>query len=308
MSLIRDIQAAAISEHGDVSALLRQCKLLAARLDHAEFGNWVDNELRGYPDSQPLPRYRRTSVLSYGEFVDTFTGSQATLQISVGILPEHLREAYSEARLDMAISAYQQLLIGDSKQSHARIEWPVGLAITYASRMTKTMQCVSAWKALPLGVIHIMINEVKTAILGFAIDIERAAPNAGDSPIGSTRQISREAMNQIFNLHVNGNVGNVANGGSDFRQTAHVTVAAGDWQALQQFLARIGVPDETGAQMKADLDATDRTSEQSVRAVIGKWIGRLVVASSGAAAEAVASEAGKAIAGYLGSALSWSGG
>lgn len=41
MSLIEDIQAGAISEVGDVSILLRKCKLLAARLGNSDFASWV---------------------------------------------------------------------------------------------------------------------------------------------------------------------------------------------------------------------------------------------------------------------------
>ncbi|WP_415750556.1 hypothetical protein [Burkholderia sp. BCC1996] len=123
MSLIDDIQAAAISDTGDVSALLRKCKLLAARLNHAEFGAWVDHELRGYPAGSLLPLYRRVSAFSYGDFAGAF-GSSARLQIPVTILPEQVQDHYRVAKLDQAISAYEQLLRGDGEGS-ARLPWPV---------------------------------------------------------------------------------------------------------------------------------------------------------------------------------------
>jgi hypothetical protein len=42
MSLIHDIQAAAIARDHDVPTLLRMCKLLAARISHQAFGEWID--------------------------------------------------------------------------------------------------------------------------------------------------------------------------------------------------------------------------------------------------------------------------
>lgn len=72
MALIEEIQAAAISEAEDVSALLRKCKLLAALLDAKEFAEWVDYELSGFPVDAVLPAYRVVQARSYGDFVGPF--------------------------------------------------------------------------------------------------------------------------------------------------------------------------------------------------------------------------------------------
>lgn len=51
MALIEEIQATAISEAWDVSALLRKCKLLAARLDAKEFGEYRLSSMTENPGS-----------------------------------------------------------------------------------------------------------------------------------------------------------------------------------------------------------------------------------------------------------------
>jgi hypothetical protein len=48
MSLLREIQNAAVDKNTDVCTLLRQCKILAARLGNEVFKRWVENELNGY--------------------------------------------------------------------------------------------------------------------------------------------------------------------------------------------------------------------------------------------------------------------
>ena len=48
MSLLREIQDAAISSDVELSVLLRKCKVLAARLGNQDFKEWIDNELSGY--------------------------------------------------------------------------------------------------------------------------------------------------------------------------------------------------------------------------------------------------------------------
>lgn len=64
VSLIHDIQAEAIDATSSVTALLRKCKLLAARLDHAELAQWVGYELGGYPNGAALPPYRLATPMS----------------------------------------------------------------------------------------------------------------------------------------------------------------------------------------------------------------------------------------------------
>ena len=50
MSLLREIQEAAIDGSIDLPTLLRKCKVLAARLGNDDFTDWVDAELNGYKE------------------------------------------------------------------------------------------------------------------------------------------------------------------------------------------------------------------------------------------------------------------
>jgi hypothetical protein len=177
MSLIHDIQAASIAEHSDIPTLLRMCKLLAARISHKEFAEWVDKELNGYPTIKELPDYRMVQVDSYGSFVGSLSRA-GKLQIPVSVLPEELQEQYRHAYMGSSISAYTALLTGKSAGS-VQEPWPVGLAVHNASTLTPDMQCVSAWKEIPIGAIVRLMDSVKTRVLGFAIDLERGHPLAG---------------------------------------------------------------------------------------------------------------------------------
>jgi hypothetical protein len=307
MSLIEEIQAGAISETGDVSALLRKCKLLAARLDNRDFAAWVECELSGYPDDAELPPYRVVGVRSYGNFVGGFGMRGNGLQIPVSVLPEHLRDKYRVARLDQAISAYQNLVDGD-RTGRAQIPWPTELAVHCASKLTPDMQCVEAWIELPLGAVHKLFNAVKTAILGFAIDIQREAPDAGESPVGAPRPISEERVTQIFDTNIAGNVGNVANASSGFHQTATISLQAGDWEGLKGYLGSLGISDDESREMKGELDIVKGGDAETAKAKAREWVGRLLarvaMSGTGVAVEVAATGIAKAVAGYLGFSVS----
>jgi len=302
MSLIHDIQAAAIAQDSDIPTLLRMCKLLAARISHQEFAEWVDCELNGYPNIKELPAYRVVRVDSYGSFIGTFSRADK-LQIPVSVLPKEIQEQFKNAYMGSSISAYTALLSGD-KSGSAQEPWPVALAVHNASKLTPDMQCVSAWKEIPIGAIVRLMDSVKTRVLGFAIDLEREAPNAGELPIGSQPPLSREKMTQIFNTNITGNVGNIANSSSGFSQSSSV-VEPGDWQSLQARLLEFGLTAGDTEGLKADLERAPATGSQEEKTkTASTWIGRLAgKAAAGAAGvgiEVAATGVAKAIAVYFG--------
>jgi hypothetical protein len=303
MSLIHDIQAAAISKDSDIPSLLRMCKLLAARISHQELTEWVDHELNGYPSNDALPDYRVIQVDSYGSFVGTFQKADK-LQIPVFVLPEKLQEVFRYAYMGSSISAYTGLISGGASGS-VQEAWPVEFAITHASKVTPQMQCVAAWKEIPIGAIIRLMDSVKTRVLGFVIDLEREAPNAGELPIGSLPPLSHEKMTQIFNTNITGNVGNVANASSDFSQSSTAATELGDWQSLQARLLELGLTAEDTDGLQADLErALVVDNQDEKKKVTGNWVGRLVgkaaTGVTGVGIEAAAGGIAKAIAAYFG--------
>jgi len=285
MPLIRDIQAATISKDTDVPTLLRMCKLLAARLGNEQFAQWVEHELNGYPDIQSLPEYRKVNVRSYGSFHSQFKQAPR-LQIPISVLPEKLRDTYGNAYMVRGVSAYMNLVRADKNETLVE-DWPMELAVHFASKVAVDMQCISAWKEIPVGAIFTLLDSVKTRILGFVIDLERESSDAGDSPIGS-HTVSQEKLTQIFNTNITGPVGNLSNASSSFWQAANLSVQSGDWASLNRYLQSLGLSASDLQGLQADLDEEKRSGKSANEALEGKprnWIEKL---------------SAKAIAAYLG--------
>jgi hypothetical protein len=301
MSLIQDIQAAAISQTTDVPTLLRMCKLLAARISHPQLNEWVDRELNGYPDIESLPDYRVVRVDSYGTFHGGFRQANR-LQIPVSILPENLREQFQHAYMISSISSYASLLVGDTT-GRVSEQWPLAAAIHYASTLTPDMQCVAAWKEIPIGAVVRLLDSVKTRILDYVIDLAREAPNAGETPIGSQPPLSTEKMTQIFNNTINGNVGNISNSGENFTQNASIQL--GNWDSLTKQLTSLGLKPADFEGMQSDLDEASATMDEKEKTTkASTWISRLTMkaleGASGVGIETAAAGVAKAIAAYMG--------
>jgi hypothetical protein len=92
MSLLRQIQDAAIDSTVDIPSLLRKCKVLAARLGNDDFKRWLDNELSGYSSKDELPEYRVLNVNSKGHFSGAFGSGLRNADIPLMCVPEQLKE------------------------------------------------------------------------------------------------------------------------------------------------------------------------------------------------------------------------
>src|SRR3990170_258590 len=133
MSLLRDIQDAAIDARIDISVVLRKCKVLAARLGNEAFKQWVEFELNGYKTIKDLPDYRILSVHSKGHFSGPFWSGLRNADIPISCLPEKFQESFRHSYLMDPISAYVAL-INKSKGSALQEPWPPDFVASVADR------------------------------------------------------------------------------------------------------------------------------------------------------------------------------
>ena len=63
-SAVHNLQKAIVEGKQSLTHLLRQTKLIAAKLNLEDVERWVDLELNGYPEGTDPPEYRRFSTHS----------------------------------------------------------------------------------------------------------------------------------------------------------------------------------------------------------------------------------------------------
>jgi hypothetical protein len=303
MSLLRDIQAAAVDPNTDVATLLRKCKILAVRLGNEKFKKWVDHELNGYNNTEDLPEYRILHTESYGHFSGTFGSGLNNAPIPPSCLPKELRDRVTKSYLTAPISAFASL-INTEDRSNAREQWPADMVAYFGQKIYQGMNCLSAWKVLPYNVLVALVDTIKTRVLNFALEIEGEAPDAGEAPPNAP-PLPQEKVSQVFNTYISGNVQNVATGSSHVTQSGDIIVMPGNFDSLRKHLASLGVeePDIT------DLDnAIKKDTKAQGKPALGKrvqsWIGKMVgKAASGAwkvSTSVAGTVLGKALSKYFG--------
>ena len=224
MSLLRDIQDAAIDEKSQVATLLRKCKVLAVRLGSEEFSRWIDNELNGYANQEELPAYRMLNVRSYGHFVGSFGRQVKNAPIPSINLPEEVREYTQTSKITMPIIALANLSVGEEDP---RESWLPDLLTIVGEQIYENMNCVNAWKVLPRAALLSILDTVRTRVLNFVLEIEKEYPNAGEAAINSN-PVPEGKISQVFNTYITGTVQNLATGSSNVKQKARLDSNSSD--------------------------------------------------------------------------------
>lgn len=218
MSLLREIQEAAIDSKVELSTLLRKCKVLAARLGNAEFKRWVENELSGYENKEELPPYRILTVNSKGHFSGPFGSGLRNADIPLFCIPEEFRAGLEHSYL-MEPVASMEALVAKSEGGLAQEPWNPNLVMYVGQKIYQHMNCVQAWKVIPITSIVAALDGIRNRVLNFVLEIEAEAPGAGDAPINSS-PVPQERVQQIFNTYITGTVQNMATGSTSVQQRA----------------------------------------------------------------------------------------
>ncbi|MGK7920109.1 MAG: hypothetical protein AB4080_08920 [Trichodesmium sp.] len=204
MSLLRRIQDATVDPKFQLADVLRMCKILAARLDHPTFKEWIGRELNGYRDWKQVPDYRIIENLGCRGYFLGPCSSMKNAPISIIDLPEEFREKFREAvstkYILQSVSALESI-VGQANQTNKSLLRQFLVADTLAlldDNIYPNMTCRQAWTDIPTAAFVAVLDTVKSRILDFVIEIEAKEANAGDVEPG-VKPIPDQTINYIFN-------------------------------------------------------------------------------------------------------------
>lgn len=278
MELLREIQNEAIKSDSDILALLRKCRVLAARIKNNDLKDWVGHELDGYTDKDSLPDYRITGAVSKGHFGGPYGSGLKNAEIPISCLPEEFRDMVRNVYLMEGIGAYCDLLQHESDNGTFSVSWPADIYPLVGTKIYERMNLMQAWQELGRGSVVNVIETVKTRILNFVLELESELPDI-DSPQNS-ESAEKEKVQHIFNTYITGNVGNIASGSSDFSQEAEIHVSQGDKESLSEFLKSNGVTSDDASQLVELVGQEVPKNKNEFGPKVSGWIGRMVSKSA----------------------------
>jgi hypothetical protein len=300
MGLLTDIQQDVISQTVPLSATLRKCRLLAARLASEPLQQWIVHESDGYPDASQLPDYRVFGCRVVGHFTGAFGSGLRNAEIPPMCIPEAIRDRATECRIDISVAEIESLL-GTDLSEGLKSPLPGNWVVALGTKVYRDMNCLSAWRSVPVTGMAGILNTVRNRVLDFAVEVERKNPKAGEASLGAPT-IPPQEVTHIFNTTVIGGAANVTGHASGSTITANSSVV-GNISELRRVLAAGGIDSKQLDELEKAI-RQDQTSSnpKEVGPKVSAWMGQTLANAAAGAIKGGATTAAvlvaKAIAAY----------
>jgi hypothetical protein len=178
MTLLEDIQNAAVDGKSDLGTLLRKCKLLAARLGSQPLEDWLVWESNGYPDDIAMPAYRVWPLELRGNFAGPGF-SMNNVHVPLACIPEGDRKHYEQYECRYSIATVEAIL---TQEESGAVTISTGdLCTVLGTSVYKHQRCIAAWAVFGTTNLVELLNSVRNRVLDFAPAVWKEAPTAGEA-------------------------------------------------------------------------------------------------------------------------------
>lgn len=276
MTLLEDIQSAAVDQNSDLGTILRKCKLLAARLDSKALENWITYESNGYPKNIEVPSYRMWPLEVKGNFSGPYGSELRNVSIPLNFLPENARDSYRNYQCRQSIASLVAIVDKDKNSDDGIIQVEAaGLAIILGRNVYKYQNCIAAWGEIGIGHIIDLLNAVRNRILDFALAVSKQYPEAGELNKMADHNISQSTITQIFYTTVHGGSANLV--GTTTDSSIAFNIVTNDFPSLARALTDKGILTEDITELEAAVDSDPRPiTESALGPKVSQWIAKMV--------------------------------
>ncbi len=272
MTLLEEIQNAAIDSKSDVGTLLRQCKVLAARLNNKPLENWVLWESNGYPESVSVPDYRIWRLSLRGHFVGGFGAQYRNAAVPLICLPKDTRLKYEHHETKQSIPNLENLL--KNPEAHSLRINTGDLNAVLGNKVFRGYHCMEVWAEVQMSEILEIINAVRNRILDFSLAVQKEFPMAGETALPGAKAFDESKVTQIFQTIVNHGNANIA--GKMNMSTTAINVTTNNLQSLKEVLLANGVAESDLAGLVEALNSEQKiASHMGYGPQVSSWIAKM---------------------------------
>lgn len=270
MTLLDGIIQSVTETKEPIADILRRCLVLAHKLKNDAFKAWVERELNGYPADAELPDYRKATGTAIGHFAGPLGARISNQPLPSMVMKEQFQHLARDIELRQQIAAYQDAdLTGTYRQP-----WPQDVVVIHQSSFFHGYTLVSAWMPIPGSLMAGMVDNVRTRVLTFALEIQSELPDDTEQAV---KELPSEKVQHLVQYIIYGGNNNFGDNGTINANT----VIAGDMDSLKNALAGLGLTADDADELKAAVEADEK--EEGKHKGLGKralkWVGKAAVAT-----------------------------
>ena len=271
MTLLEQLQEAAVDPNSDLGEILRRCKVLAARLKSPQLEDWLLWESNGYPDDVDLPDYRVWPVEVLGHFAGPFGSGIRNVTIPTICIPEEHREAATRFECRQSVATVSAML-EDLEGGSFHVEMG-NLAVVLSDKVFHGQHCIQTWGKFGKSLVTEVLNSVRNRILDFVLAIWREYDTVGN--MGNSPAIDPHKVTQIFNTTVLGGAANIV--GTTRDSVVTQGLQSGDFDALSEALASYGVEAQDLAKLRKAIEADPTPNDaRAFGPKVSEWIATMI--------------------------------
>lgn len=268
MKLLDEIIDMATDDKEPVGSLLRKCLVLERQLKNEKFRAWLNLELDGYDRDKEdeFPDYRVFNCVNKGDFLG-LTLRLSDQPIPLHVMDERDRKMLEKVHLHQPAAAYEGR---SSKDKDAGLPWNPALAVKYQRRIYEDGDpaLVRAWQEIPGSILVGLLEQVRTRVLRFALDLKDNLPSdSADATHVSPAVVEHSVVNHIYG----GNI-LIASHAENFSQIAQTSVSEGNLGELEEALAKLGITEEGIKSLKSSIEADKEDGQATVGPKTKGWL------------------------------------
>lgn len=266
--MLEDIINIAADGKEPVGNLLRKCLILESQIKNEKFRAWVNQELDGYDrdHEEDFPDYRVFNCVNKGDFYG-MTVQMTGQPISLHIMSEHDRKMLDKVHLHQPAASYE----GRPNQTDdAALPWNPTITAKYQTKIYRNGEpaLMKAWQEIPGSVLVGLLEQVRTRVLRFALDLQDKLPEEASS----ARQLPAAVVEQsVINNIYGGNV-LIASHAENFSQIAQTHITQGDLPGLLSALSELGITKEGIKALEHDIEDDKKAGQETIGPKTKSWL------------------------------------
>ncbi|HNX00768.1 MAG TPA: hypothetical protein PLE74_05390 [Candidatus Cloacimonadota bacterium] len=202
MNILDEIKTSITQGSVSISDILRKTLELAYILNNDELKNWVNKELDGYDENDGIPDYRKINCESIGNFNGPFGSGLKNYPIPSMCLPPNLREQANKMVFVDGIKTIESM-VQNSKENVITFIWPANIiALCQDARIYENMSLVSASRIVGKGSLQQIIDQIKTRLLRFILELSSKNPSAETDD--QIKKIKKSEIEEVYESCISG--------------------------------------------------------------------------------------------------------
>lgn len=235
-----------------------KAQVIAHKLQNKDFAKWVKYEIQGYDHDDDIPKYRISHLTPYGN-VENGVKRYTNYKLPIGGMSEEMVEKFLVYRHNQSIAVIEEF---SKKADDLAVNIDHRLYPYLRQGIDKSFGISSAWGKPPAGCFEQILNEARSRLLDFLLNLEHVIPET-EAGVDPKVMPKVEGLSELFKGAVFGDGANISLAIGEGNQASHnkSTVGIKDLPSLIRELRRNKVAEVDVAELQAAINDDDLNAE-----------------------------------------------